>query len=66
MKPSDYVKQLTDNGITSTSDGLLRDFISRGNYMGAIGAIDSAMVKRFNERQFLFQLLLDLKAEVKA
>jgi methyl coenzyme M reductase subunit C-like uncharacterized protein (methanogenesis marker protein 7) len=47
------IKQMTRSGITVTSDGLLRDFVGRGNYAGAIGAIPQAIKKREDELVFL-------------
>lgn len=59
---SDYAKRLTQNGITATSDGLLRDLVSRGNYRGVIvtGVIPAAIAKREDEIEFLHRLEIEL------
>lgn len=61
-----YAKQLTQNGIIATSDGVLKDFISRKNYRGALvtGVIPAAIEKRETEILFLRNLEHDLIEEV--
>jgi len=59
-----YVKQCISAGITCTGDGLLRDFIARGNYRGALLVIDKAIEDRNNEIDFLEILKINLTTEI--
>ena len=56
----DFLKQLKDNGITCTSDGLLISFISRNQYTAACDAINAAIRKRETEIEYLQFLEIDL------
>ena len=66
-KPSkDYIKQCVSKGITHTSDGLLLDFIDRGNYQGVLLVITKAIEKRQQEIKFLKTLKVSLNQEIKS
>jgi len=64
LTPEDYTKQCISAGITCTGDGLLRDFITRGNYHGALLIMDEAITKRQHEINFLKDLQANLKHEI--
>jgi len=60
----EFVEELKRNGITSTSDGLLRDFIARGLYTAALNTLPSSIEKRTNEIEYLRRLEAQLHNEV--
>ena len=64
MSQSKMIKKLTDAGITASSDGGLRDFVSRGNYLAAVGTIDASIAKRKTEIEFLEGFNKDLHQEI--
>jgi len=62
--PENYTKQCISAGITCTSDGLLRDFIARDNYHGALLVLNEALEKRHKEIIFLEELKVNLTNEI--
>ena len=56
----DYIKQLKENGINQSSDGLLCDFIARELYSAAIDQIAASIAKREAETQYLKKLAWEL------
>jgi len=64
MATPNYTKQLKDNGITATSDGLLCDFIYRGLYSAAVATLEESVSKRRLELKFLAELKNNLKQEI--
>jgi len=62
--PEDYTKQCIFAGITCTGDGLLRDFIARRNYHGALLVLDEALEKRHKEIIFLEELKVNLTNDI--
>ena len=64
MTQSNLIKRMTDAGITASSDGGLRDFVSRGNYVAAVGSIDIAIARRYEQIEFLKGFKDDLRVQV--
>lgn len=64
MQTKNMIKSLADAGITATTDGLLRDFVTRGMYRAAIDAIDVAIQRRYNDAVFLEAFKATLAAEI--
>ena len=60
----DFLKELTKAGITSTSDGLLRDFIAHGQLQAALGALKTSVERREAEIEFLLIVLTHLIEEI--
>lgn len=63
MKPAEYIKELSNAGITANSDGLLRDFINRGQWSAALKCIPDSIEKREHEIAYLKALQLNLNLE---
>ena len=64
MAANILTKKLIDAGITANTDGLLRDFVSRGNYLAAVGTIDASIIKRQLEIDFLVEFRNDLHSQI--
>lgn len=62
----DLNKLIKLNGITSTSDGLLQDFINRGLLKAALAEIPVSIKKRKKEIAFLQSLKLSVEAKIKS
>lgn len=60
----DFTKRCVAHGITTASDGLLRDFIGRKKYTAALDALNAAIHKRHTDLVFLEELRVDLCMEL--
>lgn len=63
MSIPQYIKTLKDNGINCSTDGLLIDWIGRGNYRAAIGIIEEHIVRRREQITVLSALRSELWQE---
>ena len=64
MKRHNYTTELAQNGITITSDGLLRDLLSRGVLGPSLAVIDASVAKREKEIRYLRALQVDLVNDI--
>lgn len=55
------IKQLNEGGITTASDGLLHDWLSKGLLGASLGEIERALEKRRREITFLKYLRQQVK-----
>jgi hypothetical protein len=54
-------KKLARAGITTSSDGLLRDLVGRGHYKAAIDVAEVSIRRRENECEVICQLIDELR-----
>lgn len=64
MSQSNFTKKLINAGITANTDGLLRDLVARGMHKAAIGTIDIAIARRYEQIEFLKGFKDDLRGQV--
>jgi len=64
MNRYDFTSELSQNGITIASDGLLRDLLSRGVLGPSLAVIDASVAKREKEIRYLRALQVDLVNDI--